>query len=226
MKNKKWKIWFEVFSDHGEKIGTGVYYHEYKYKGNAERAAKKMYGKEPKKFKYIISVDNPFVTSKIEPLYALAICDIEFKNTEFAVVVNACNKVRAESEMKAAYECWSSECAEECIIPGYDTDSITQACYGDFIIEWLNVKCIPCDEAVGVVWLDTYCHEEPPADYAGDPSYWLDNHITTYWFKKSELDIYLKTLGTTTEDYLHSYTYDDVECDVLQNVPFLFQKTH
>lgn len=41
-----WRIWFETYKN-GKKIGSGVWYQRYKYKGNAARWAKKRFG-EPR----------------------------------------------------------------------------------------------------------------------------------------------------------------------------------
>lgn len=224
---KLWRIWFEKFNSNGEKTGAGVSCTGYKYKQNACRAAKRMYGNRPEKFKCVISIENPFakdVNVKASD-YTLAICEIGFKNTEYAVVVKKEDKELAEAEMALAYDCWSSEDEEQCIIPGYDTDVIGQACYGDFIIEWLRKRGISCNEDIGFVMLDTYCHDEPPADCEEDACDWRDVRITMYWFEKSLLVDYLKTLNTTVEEYLHTYTYDDVDCGILQEVPYAFKLT-
>lgn len=40
-----WKIWLELYQDN-TKVGSGVWHQNYKYKGNAIRAAKKRFGEE------------------------------------------------------------------------------------------------------------------------------------------------------------------------------------
>lgn len=39
-----WRICYEFFDEHGESVGTGNRRQTYKYKGNAERMARKYYG--------------------------------------------------------------------------------------------------------------------------------------------------------------------------------------
>lgn len=62
-----WRIWFELY-ENDRKIGSGVWYYWYMYKGNATRRAKQMFG-EPRHnkrtgktytYKWIVSQENPW----------------------------------------------------------------------------------------------------------------------------------------------------------------------
>jgi hypothetical protein len=55
---RPWKIWVRWFDDKGNQIGAVVYQYEYKYKGNAVRAAMRLFN-EPD-CEWIVSQDNPF----------------------------------------------------------------------------------------------------------------------------------------------------------------------
>lgn len=61
-----WRIWFEVYKN-GKKIGAGVWHKHYKYKGHAERWAKKRFGERGVNknsgdiytYKWVVSQTNP-----------------------------------------------------------------------------------------------------------------------------------------------------------------------
>jgi hypothetical protein len=66
-----WRIWFELYKN-GKRIGAGVWFQHYKYKGNAERWAKHRFG-EPHinkrtgdvyEYTWIISQTNPRINKK------------------------------------------------------------------------------------------------------------------------------------------------------------------
>ena len=59
---KPWKIWFKWFDENGKQIGASVYNYEFKYKGNAVRAAKRLFD-EPD-CEWIVSQENPWNTEK------------------------------------------------------------------------------------------------------------------------------------------------------------------
>lgn len=48
-----WRICYEFFDKHGESLGYGNRRQTYKYKGNAERMARKYYGPDSKVQVYI-----------------------------------------------------------------------------------------------------------------------------------------------------------------------------
>lgn len=62
-----WRIWFELYQD-DKKVGSGVWHQNYKYKGNAVRAAKRQFGKERvnihngkvSRYNWIVSQTNPW----------------------------------------------------------------------------------------------------------------------------------------------------------------------
>ena len=62
-----WRIWFEVYQD-DKKIGAGVWHQNYKYKGNAVRAAKRQFDKgrvnkyngKITRYNWIVSQTNPW----------------------------------------------------------------------------------------------------------------------------------------------------------------------
>ena len=93
--------------------------------------------------------------------YSLASCYIPFRDIDFFVAVRPEEKALAEVLMSKAYDCWAAEDAEQCIIPCYDENAICQTPYGDFIIEWLREKGIPCNEEIGLIALDSNYMEEP-----------------------------------------------------------------
>lgn len=158
--------------------------------------------------------------------YTLATCYIEFKETDFALAVKRCDKELAEIIMAEAYACWSSQEEEECILPGYDTNAICQACYGEFIVAWVREKGILCDEDLGLISFAGHCTDEPPEDIDKvDVSDWRDERVTYYWFKKDALDMYFSSLDTTLEKYKKTSTYDDVDCDLLQELEYVLKFT-
>jgi len=157
-------------------------------------------------------------------LFVLAICEIPFRESDYAVAVKVGDKVRAEEEMEKAYDCWNNPVDTECIILGHTPDTITCTPYGDFIEDWLRAADIPFNEEIGLIMLDSYCAEVAPEN-CEDSTEWYDERITMYWFEKELLENYLAIIDETLEHYLNSYTYDDVECDILQNVPYCFELT-
>lgn len=60
-----WKVWYETYVN-GIKIGYDNLHHEYKYKGNAVRRARKQFNKEVEgpcghvTYKWIVSQVNPW----------------------------------------------------------------------------------------------------------------------------------------------------------------------
>lgn len=163
-----------------------------------------------------------------EETYALATCYIEFKETDFALAVKRCDKELTEVFMAEAYACWCSQDAEECILSGYNTDAICQACYGDFITAWVREKGIPCNEDIGLISLDGHCVDGPPMDEDGfqrDISEWRDEHVTYYWFRIKELEEYLISQNTSLSEFLEYWNRDDVDCDILQNLEYIFKFT-
>ena len=64
-----WRIWFEIYDDN-KKIGSGLWHQQYRYKGNATRAAKKRFGSERVnkysgkvyRYKWTVSQTNPWRT--------------------------------------------------------------------------------------------------------------------------------------------------------------------
>jgi hypothetical protein len=65
MPEMTWKIHFYQLDEKGKIIGEGVYYKEYKRKGNAVRVAKKVYG-DPKCFKWWLT-KTAALTKKVNP---------------------------------------------------------------------------------------------------------------------------------------------------------------
>ena len=59
---KTWKVWFKWFDEDGNQIGAGVYRYEYKYKGNAVRAANRLFN-EPD-CEWVVSQENPWNTKR------------------------------------------------------------------------------------------------------------------------------------------------------------------
>lgn len=61
-----WKIWLELYQN-DKKVGSGVWHRRYKYKGNAVRAAKKLFGEEHinertgkvYRYNWVVSQTNP-----------------------------------------------------------------------------------------------------------------------------------------------------------------------
>lgn len=176
---------------------------------------------------YLFDEDGAFVMQHPKKdFFALAICYIEFKDTDFAVVVRRKDKELAEVFMAEAYGCWCSQDTEKCILPDYDADAICQICYGDFIKAWLRKKDIPCDEDLDFISFDGYCTDDPPADVDEiDASDWRDERVTYYWFKKDALELYCKSINTTLEEYIKYYSNDDVDCDLLQELEYVLKFT-
>lgn len=169
--------------------------------------------------------DNLFIKTE-ENEYALAICYIEFKDTFFGLAVKKCDKDLAETIMQEAYDCWCTQDVNSCILPNYDADAICQTCYGDFITQWVREKGIPCNEDIDLIPLDGYCMDEPPIETdTCDVSDWRDQHANYYWFRKEELIEHLNSLKTSLDEYLKHYTRDDVDCDILQNLEYVFKLT-
>lgn len=155
--------------------------------------------------------------------FAVAVCDIHFSKSTFAIAVKADEKELAETEMVAAYDCWALMDIEKCIIPEYDEEVIQKTCIGDFIIKWLEIKGIKADEVLDLVPLDGYCFDNPPADCT-DVSEWRDERVCRYWFDKTVLSEYLsREHNTTVKDYINLCTPDDVDCDIIQEIPFVIK---
>lgn len=61
-----WRIWFELYKN-GKKVGAGLWFQAYKYKGNAVRYARKQFDSERidshgdvYTYKWIVSQTNPW----------------------------------------------------------------------------------------------------------------------------------------------------------------------
>ena len=55
-----WRIWFQHFDRNGNPYAAGVSIEKYAYKRNAVRAAKKKWGTDFTKTKWIVSQTNPW----------------------------------------------------------------------------------------------------------------------------------------------------------------------
>lgn len=155
-----------------------------------------------------------------------AFCEIVYKNAAYYVMVAKEDKEKAEKLMEQAYDCWVSQDIAECPDKmGYTEDTLSCVPYGDFIEEWLKYHKIKFNDTVGYIPLSTYCHEEPAEDEEyEDINEWKDERFTTYFFEKKELQKYFK-YTVQLKEFLRNHTYDDVECDILGNVPFVFRYT-
>lgn len=144
-------------------------------------------------------------------------CEVTAYDTKYAVAVSAENAERAEKEMKKAYECWTQEDPESCIL-GYTANQIGQSCYGDFIDEWLRAISIPFNRKIGVVPLYCYCMDEAPKDVE-DKEEWEENHETIYFVMENALSMALK--NETVNNFLNRYTYDESYSMVMGGLEYI-----
>jgi len=59
VEDKKWRIWFEAYDECGNCTGGGAHTREYTHFGNAENAAKRLYG-DKSRYKYVVAIRNPW----------------------------------------------------------------------------------------------------------------------------------------------------------------------
>lgn len=200
---------YQVMSESLQTDGSIIVTMRKRYNNNAFLCSEK--GKQPSE-----PMSGPF---------SLATCYIEFKDTDFAIAVYRCDKEIAEIFMAEAYACWCTQDVDACILPGYDEQSICQSCYGDFIRAWIREKGIDCDEDLGLVPLPGYCVDTPDEVDDIDISDWRDEHVTYYWFLRTDIEAYCKETEFDYGKYVQSCSKDDVECDLLQQFEHVFKFT-
>lgn len=60
-----WRIWFQHFDKNGKIYAGGVSFEKYKHKSSATRAAKKRWGNDSTRTKWVISQTNPCSNNKV-----------------------------------------------------------------------------------------------------------------------------------------------------------------